>query len=77
MTDLNAFLHNCYKHGLLLPSTVESCIKESCLIQAMKHNGGEGVWLHSYLTLAIKWRSEVNSMPWLLYPQGRIPVPFQ
>ena len=36
MTDLKLLLHHCYKRGLLQPSTVESCIKESCLIHAMK-----------------------------------------
>jgi len=36
MTDLKALLHLGNKHGLLQPSTVESCIKVSCLIHAMK-----------------------------------------
>ena len=56
---------------LLLPSNVESCIKENCLIHAMK-----AVQLHSFLTLATKWRCVVNSTPQPLYPQGRIYVPF-
>jgi len=41
-----------------------------------RHNGGAGVQLHSFLTLATKCRTVVNSTPWPLYPQGRIPVPF-
>jgi len=36
MTDLKPLLHHYYKHGLLQPSTVEPCIKESRLICAMK-----------------------------------------
>jgi len=75
MTDLNAFLHHCYKHGLLLPSNVESCIKESCLIHATKDNGGAEVQLHSFLTLATKWRRVVNSTPQSLYHQGITPYP--
>jgi len=34
--DLDHSNTHCYKHGLLQPSTVESRIKESCLIHAMK-----------------------------------------
>jgi hypothetical protein len=40
-----------------------------------RHNGGGGVRLHSFLILAINGRSEVNSTPWPLYPQGRILYP--
>jgi len=42
-----------------------------------RHNEGAEVQLHSFLTLAAKWRRVVNSMPWPPYPQGRIPVPFE
>jgi hypothetical protein len=40
------------------------------LSKPRRNNGGEGVQLHSFLTLAIKWRSVVTSTPWPLYPQG-------
>jgi len=40
-----------------------------------RHNGGAEVQLHSFLTLTTKLRWAVNSMPWPLYPQGRIPIP--
>jgi len=36
MTDLKTHLHYGYKHGLLQTFNVESCIKERCLIHAMK-----------------------------------------
>jgi len=75
MTDLNAFLHNCYKHGLLLIPLWNPVLRKVVLSKPWRHNGGEGVCLHSFLILAIKWRSEVNSTPWPLYPQGRIPYP--
>ena len=48
-------------------------LRKVVLSQPRRHNEGTGVQLHSFLTLAIKWRSVVNSMPWPLYPQGRIP----
>jgi len=40
-----------------------------------RHKGGAEVQLHSFLTLATKWRGVVNSMSQPLYPQGRIPYP--
>jgi len=52
-------------------------LREVVLSMAGRHNGWAEVQLHSSLTLATKWRRMVNSMPWPLYPQGRIPVPFE
>jgi len=75
MTDLNAFLHHCYKHDLndSLPPW-NPVFRKDVLSMPWKHNGGAEVQLHSFLTLATKWRRVVNSTPQPLYPQGRIPI---
>jgi len=57
---------------------MHSCITATNMVYyclPRRHNGGGGICLHSFIILAIKWRSEVNSMPWPLYPKGRIPYP--
>jgi hypothetical protein len=46
MTDLKALLHHGYTQGLLQPSNVESCIKESYLIHAMN---GEQRYSSTYI----------------------------
>ena len=75
MTDLNAFLHHCYKHDLndSLPPW-NPVFRKDVLSMPWKHNGGAEVQLHSFLTLATKWRRVVNCTPQPLYPQGRIPI---
>jgi len=77
MTDLNAFLHHWYKNGLYPLPLWNPVLRKVVVSKTRRHNGRGVVQLHSFLTLAIKWRSVVNSTPWPLYPQRRIsPYPF-
>ena len=48
-------------------------LRKVFLFMAWRHNGGAEVHLHSFLTLATKWRRIVNSTSRPLYPQRRIP----
>ena len=50
-------------------------LRKVILCLPWRHNGGAEVQLHSFLTLATKWRRVVNSMPWPLYPKEESPYP--
>jgi len=50
-------------------------LRKVVLSMPWRRNGGAEVQLHSFLTLATKWRRVVNSTPWPLYTQGRVPIP--